>query len=104
MELWRHAASLVTWRSRGICLWRCAAGVASLPQELWRRAVGVATWRCGALEAHCRCSDEEARRYRDGLQACRHGGVEVWSSGVLEMRCRRCLFASRALEACCGCV
>ena len=52
-------------------------------------AAGVGTWRCGALEAHCTCSDEEVRMYGDGLQACRHGGVEVWSSGAPEMRCRR---------------
>ena len=38
------------------------------------------------------------KRSGGALQACRRGDVEVRSSGALEMRCRRCLFASRALE------
>ena len=29
---------------------------------------------------------------------CNRADVEAWSPGALEMRCRRCLFASRALE------
>ena len=63
---------------------------------------GVCLKSSGALEAGCRCSNEEVRRYGGGLQACRRRGICLKSSGALEMRCR-CVdvevFTSRALEA-----
>ena len=55
--------------------------------EVWRIAAGVQTW--------------EAWRYRGGLQACRHGSIEVLSSRALKAGCKRVdveVFASRDRE------
>src|SRR6266480_4883898 len=55
--------------------------------EVWRIAAGVQTW--------------EAGRYRGGLQACRHGSIEVLSSRALKAGCKRVdveVFASRDRE------
>ena len=67
----------------------------------------------GALEASCRCRDEEIWPYGDGLQSCRRGGMELWrcAAGVWTCRCRGIFdsggvlleeFVSRALEMRCG--
>jgi len=49
----------------------------------------------GVLEAGCRCVDVEVFVSRD-LELGRHAAG--LGRGGLEVRCRRCLFASRALE------
>jgi len=94
MELWRRAAG-VTIRRYGALETRCARmDVEYGGMELWRRAAGVVTGGLEAcckrddyrgLEAYCRRVDVEVwRRDGGGLQACRRGRMEGWSSGVLE--------------------
>jgi len=87
---------------------------ASRDLELGRHAAGVETWRYGGLEACSGPGDVEEFASRDlelgrlaaGVGTCRSLSQELWGSGGAQQACRRggvCLFASRALEACCRC-
>ena len=71
-ELWRRADS-TAWSSGALQSNR--VGVEEW--KLWSRAVGAQTWRYGA---------RELGRHTAGVQACRRGGIEVWSSEPLEAR------------------
>ncbi len=50
-------------------VWGCAAGVASLPQELGRRAAGPGMWMCRSIELWSCAAGV-------GSWTCR--GLEVW--------------------------
>jgi len=54
-----------------------------------------------SLEACCRRSDVgEVQRFEALEMRCIRTDIEVWRSGALEARCRRCLFVSRAPAHC----
>jgi len=63
VDAWRSGAREASCGPEDVAakeVWRCAAGLGTLPQK----------------------------RSGDASQSCRCGGVQVWSSGALEVRCR----------------
>src|SRR5947207_13014964 len=73
----------------------CGGAFASVKMEVWmRRDEFAIVTRCRRSDAD-RAGDVEVRSSGDALQA-----LPQKRYGVLEMRCRRCLFVSRALAYC----
>ena len=67
-------------------MWSSGGTLQALPQK---RCMEI-----GALEACRACRDveeEEAQRFGALEMRCNRSDIEVWRSGTLEPRCRRCL-------------
>jgi len=79
LEMRRRRVDVEVFASRARELWRCAAGVASLSQEIWSSGGMLRAWgRGGVMQAWGRCLKERWRRAA-GVGTCRtHRGMESW--------------------------